>query len=82
MVFNDVFDRQIDAQERPGRPIPSGRVSLMWAIRLGIVLMLTGIGAASTVGMQSLTVAVLLALLIFALLITTEWALRKLNGLT
>ena len=28
MVFNDVFDRRIDARERPNRPIPSGRVPL------------------------------------------------------
>ncbi len=27
MVFNDFFDRRIDAVERPKRPIPSGRVS-------------------------------------------------------
>ena len=28
MVLNDVFDAEIDADERPERPIPSGRVSL------------------------------------------------------
>ncbi len=27
MFLNDAFDREIDARERPGRPIPSGRVS-------------------------------------------------------
>lgn len=27
MFLNDAFDREIDAQERPARPIPSGRVS-------------------------------------------------------
>ena len=27
MVFNDWFDRDLDARERPGRPIPSGRIS-------------------------------------------------------
>ncbi|MEM6507736.1 MAG: UbiA family prenyltransferase [Planctomycetota bacterium] len=27
MVLNDYWDREIDAKERPGRPIPSGRVS-------------------------------------------------------
>lgn len=26
MVFNDFFDRHLDARERPGRPIPSGRI--------------------------------------------------------
>ena len=28
MVLNDVFDAEVDARERPERPIPSGRVSL------------------------------------------------------
>src|SRR5207253_3833784 len=28
IVFNDVFDREIDAQERPFRPIPSGQIPL------------------------------------------------------
>ena len=27
MVFNDYFDRLIDAEERPNRPIPSGAIS-------------------------------------------------------
>ena len=31
IVLNDVFDAQIDAAERPQRPIPSGRVSLATA---------------------------------------------------
>jgi 4-hydroxybenzoate polyprenyltransferase len=28
IVFNDVFDRKVDARERPTRPIPSGVVPL------------------------------------------------------
>ena len=60
MVLNDVFDRQIDAQERPRRPIPSGRVSVQSAMTVGAMLMLAGIGAASTVGVNSLLVALLL----------------------
>ena len=43
MVFNDVFDLQVDAKERPDRPIPSGRVSKNTAWALAIGLMLTGI---------------------------------------
>ncbi len=27
MVLNDVFDAQLDARERPERPIPSGRIA-------------------------------------------------------
>ncbi len=35
MVLNDVFDAENDAQERPQRPIPSGRVSLSTARSVG-----------------------------------------------
>jgi len=54
MVLNDVFDLEIDRQERSERPIPSGRVSLRAARRLGwnlLVLGVTlGIGATFFVG--------------------------------
>lgn len=60
MVFNDVFDRKQDAAERPGRPIPSGRVSVKSAVILGAVLMLVGVAAAATVSLISLQVALLL----------------------
>jgi len=66
MVFNDVFDREIDGRERPGRPIPSGRVPLQTAIRLGTILMVAGVAAAAFVGVPSLLVALLLVVSIFA----------------
>jgi 4-hydroxybenzoate polyprenyltransferase len=65
MVFNDVFDRKIDAAERPNRPIPSGRVSLGAAIRFGAALLVVGVVAAATVGKQSTIVAGLLVGAIF-----------------
>ena len=43
MVFNDVFDRQIDAAERPERPIPSGRISVGVARLTGVVLLCVGL---------------------------------------
>ncbi len=43
MVFNDLFDREIDAKERPFRPIPSGRVSVFAAGVLGAVLLVAGV---------------------------------------
>jgi 4-hydroxybenzoate polyprenyltransferase len=46
MVWNDVFDREVDGQERPGRPIPSGRVPLKNAVVLATALMVLGIGCA------------------------------------
>jgi len=73
MLFNDVFDRKIDARERPGRPIPSGRVSLLSAVRLGIMLIAGGVGAAAVVGKSSLIVAVLIVGAIFAY----DWLLKS-----
>ena len=43
VVFNDVFDADIDATERPERPIPSGVVSLRAASIFGAVLLASGI---------------------------------------
>ncbi len=43
MVFNDLFDREIDARERPFRPIPSGRVSASAAGLLGTILLIVGV---------------------------------------
>ena len=65
MVFNDLFDRAIDARERPGRPIPSGRVSARAALILAILLMAAGIAAAALVGTQSLGLALAIAGAIF-----------------
>ena len=42
VTLNDLFDREVDARERPGRPIPSGRVSVAAARRLGWGLLATG----------------------------------------
>ena len=60
MVFNDVFDVRQDTAERPGRPIPSGRVSLRSATILGTLLMVVGVGAASAVSFVSFGVSLLL----------------------
>ena len=49
IVFNDVFDRQIDAHERPERPIPSGRVTAAGAAVFGAALLFSGIAAATLV---------------------------------
>jgi 4-hydroxybenzoate polyprenyltransferase len=46
IVFNDVFDAELDKVERPERAIPSGLVSLKEAAFLGTFLLLWGIGFA------------------------------------
>jgi hypothetical protein len=66
MVLNDVFDRQLDATERPDRPIPSGRVRLWQAVALGCGLLLTGLVVSWPVAEFSRVVAVLLVLAILA----------------
>lgn len=50
VVFNDVFDTELDSTERPERPIPSGVISKTQAIILGSYLLLVGILAAFSVG--------------------------------
>ncbi len=49
VVLNDVFDVDIDRRERPERALPSGRVSLSAANRLGWRLLLLGVVLASAV---------------------------------
>lgn len=53
IVLNDVFDVEMDAEERPERPIPSGRASRQGAAVLGGALLLGGIAAAAGVGLAS-----------------------------
>ena len=47
VVLNDVFDLEIDRQERPERPLPSGRIAAGAARRLGWTLLWLGVGTAS-----------------------------------
>ena len=61
VVFNDVFDATLDAEERPERPIPSGRVSRGGAAALGGVLLVAGVAAAAQVAWLSAVLAALVA---------------------
>lgn len=60
MILNDYFDRDIDSQERPNRPIPSGRIPAASALKLGVMLNVLGLGLAACAGSGSLQIAVLL----------------------
>src|SRR5208283_2231719 len=53
MVWNDFFDLEQDRRERPFRPLPSGRVSLGAAVRLGILLLGNGVVFAALAGWQA-----------------------------
>lgn len=68
MYLNDAFDNEIDAVERPDRPIPSGAVSVNAVFAVGFGLMLGGLAfilcgsaAASQTGVRPMMAALALA---------------------
>ena len=63
VVFNDVFDADLDRVERPERPIPSGAASRLSATILGAGLLILGIAAAFQVSVLSGAIAVVVAVL-------------------
>lgn len=65
MILNDYFDRDVDSQERPGRPIPSGRIPAGSALKLGVMLNVAGLGLAACAGQLSLQIALLLTLCVW-----------------
>lgn len=50
MALNDYADREIDARERPERPIPSGRISAGKALTTAAVLTVAGLGLSAVGG--------------------------------
>jgi len=70
VVFNDVFDANLDAVERPERPIPTGLIPISEAMALGIFLLAIGVLAAMVLTFVSGLLAVGIAL--FAL-VYNKW---------
>ena len=70
VVFNDVCDADLDASERPERPIPSGKVSLEKAAALGTILLMMGIFSA---GMVSTTSEIMAMAIAASVLIYDKW---------
>ncbi|MEU4525496.1 SCO3242 family prenyltransferase [Amycolatopsis sp. NPDC024027] len=67
MALNDYADRDLDAVERPERPIPSGRVAPKTALGVATGLTAGGLGiAAAAGGRRALRVAVPLAATVWA----------------
>lgn len=67
MALNDYADRQVDAKERPGRPIPSGRISPRTALAAASALTGAGLALAAWAGgRRTLGVAVPLAASVWA----------------
>lgn len=70
VVFNDVFDIELDKAERPERPIPSGTISVNEATALGSSLLLAGLSTAFVVNIIAGTLAILIST---AALVYNKW---------
>jgi len=83
MVINDCFDLAVDARERPGRPLPSHRISTTSAWSFGLLLLASGIVLAGVVGTRSLLVAVALSgsILLYNGVMKATWAGPLIMGL-
>lgn len=62
LLANDYVDRGEDAQDRPERPIPSGRIPAQRVLACSLVLTFVGLCLAATVSHGATAVAILLAL--------------------
>lgn len=56
MALNDYADRELDAHERPERPIPSGRISPEKALGIATGLSIAGLALAGSAGRQPLKI--------------------------
>jgi 4-hydroxybenzoate polyprenyltransferase len=63
IVFNDVFDLELDKIERPERILPSGKISKNNAITFGLLLLMIGISAAFFCSTNSGLIALIIAIL-------------------
>ncbi len=63
VVFNDVFDFELDKVERPERPLPSGQASFKGAVILGSLLLCIGVLTAFMASNVSGLIAIAIAAL-------------------
>jgi 4-hydroxybenzoate polyprenyltransferase len=75
IVFNDIFDRKIDAAERAQRPLPSGRISLGTAKTTGVALICLGLLLPALVSWQQQLVMpiAVAATLVLVILLYNKW---------
>lgn len=64
MYLNDFFDRQIDARERPGRPINAGEISAGAVSAIGFGLLAAGVILLIPFGVAAISCGLLLAAMI------------------
>ena len=65
-AINDVFDVQIDRVNKPGRPLPSGRLTRSQATAFSVILMVLGVAISPALGLWGFLIAILVALLLVA----------------
>lgn len=70
VVMNDVFDAELDAAERPERPIPSGLIGKTAATIWGLGLLVVGVAAAT---FASTSAGLIAAAIAVAALIYDRW---------
>jgi len=70
VVFNDVFDAELDKVERPERPIPSGVITVKQGASFAIILLLAGILTAFLVNIISGAFAICIS---FAAIVYDKW---------
>ena len=70
MYLNDAFDADIDARERPSRPIPSGQISAKAVSAMGCAMLMAGIYIVAPYGMLAVQAGVALSL---AILLYNAW---------
>jgi 4-hydroxybenzoate polyprenyltransferase len=82
VVLNDVVDRELDAVERPNRPLPSGRVTLRAASIFSGILLLGGIafGWSASLAVGMLRPGLVASLLLICILIYNGWLKTTLLG--
>lgn len=73
MVMNDIFDRERDWFERPERPIPSGRVSLLEAWSFAAMMIVVGMGLLSNTSTRALD----LGLPLLACIVLYDWLHKR-----
>jgi 4-hydroxybenzoate polyprenyltransferase len=76
MYLNDAFDHEIDARDRPERPIPAGLVALNTVFATGFALMLAGLAFvlwAATLGTEPTARPMLAALGLAVAILFYDW---------
>lgn len=77
MYLNDAFDQAIDARERPGRPIPSGKVAPETVFAAGFAFLLLGLlalaGALARPGEDAGLVAMVAGIALAGAIVFYDW---------